>query len=533
MRGRLLTALGLATAVVAMAAPSASAASGFKFGVAAGDVSTKSAILWARSATAGRVILQVKRRGGFGGCSARGTSFRLRATRSNDLTVQKKVGGLKPNTKYRYRFCRRGGHSEVGKFKTPPGRNADKVIRFAWSGDQDAQPAKGKHKPYWNNFQVLSRMKSERNDFNILMGDIIYSDSEAPCGCKRAITVPQKWHKYRQNLALKPFSALRSSGALYNHWDDHEFINDFARHESKQDLGIPIPTEKLYKNGVRAFQDYNPVTYSKQKGIYRTERWGKNLELFFLDERSFRSAKADSGGVCDNPPGSGNPDVAPTAPQSTRDLFSIVIPSLADPPPPGCVAKINDPTRTMLGAAQLARFKQAVNSSTATFKVIVNEVQIQQYYALPYDRWEGYEAERQAVLNYLKDNVQNVIFLSTDVHANMVNDARLKTLEPGGPENTGILDVSTGPVATKSYEKEIDDVGGPGSGALVRNNFFVPPPPGGVGMSCSAMNVFSYGEVTVSSTQLTIDLNNAAGSHVGQGTNQDQGTCAQIVVPAS
>ena len=70
-----------------------------------------------------------------------------------------------------------------------------------------------------------------------------------------------------------------------------------------------------------------------------------------------------------------------------------------------------------------------MSSSTATFKVIINEVPIQQYYALPYDRWEGYEAERQAVLNFLKDNVENVVFLTTDVHANMVNDARLKTLE--------------------------------------------------------------------------------------------------------
>jgi alkaline phosphatase D len=259
-------------------------------------------------------------------------------------------------------------------------------------------------------------------------------------------------------------------------------------------------------------------------------RWGKNLEVFFLDERSFRSAKASAGGTCDNPQGSGNPDVAPTAPQSTRNAFSIVVPSLADPPPPGCVAKINDPNRTMLGSRQLAKFEQAVTSSNATFKVIMNEVQIQQYYALPYDRWEGYEHERDALLNYLKDHVDNVVFLSTDVHANMVNDARTSTLESPGVVNTGILDVSTGPVATKSYELEINDVGGPGSGALVNNLFLKPPPPGGVGEQCSALNVFSYGEVTVSSTQLRIDLRNASGQPVQEGTNQNGATCAPIIL---
>jgi alkaline phosphatase D len=527
----LVVVAALAGAILAIPA-AASAARGFKLGVAASEIRSTSAILWAKSSRGGPVTLEVRRSGGFGGCGGPG-SFALRATRANDLTVQKKVGRLKPNKRYRYRFCRAGGRSDVGKFKTAPPPSADQTIRFAWSGDMDAQPAQGKRTPYWNKFEVLNAMRTENNDFNVLMGDLIYSDTEVPCGgCKNAITVPQKWAKYRQNLARAPLSRLRSSAGLYSHWDDHEFINDFARHESQADLGIPIPTEKLYKNGVRAFQDYNPVTYSKKNGIYRTMRWGKNLELFFLDERSFRSDKADSGGACDNPSGSGNPDVAPTAPQANRDVFAVAFPPLAVPPPAACVANINDPTRTMLGAAQLAKFKQAVSNSNATFKVIMNETPIQQYYALPYDRWEGYEPERDEVLNYLKDNVDNVVLLTTDTHANMVNDARTSTLEAPGVVNTGILDVVTGPIATKSFELEINDVGGPGTGPNVRNFFFEPAPPAGVGMQCSALNVFSYGEVTVTSTQLTIDLLNAASQPVQEGTLQNQGACAQVVLTA-
>ncbi len=52
----------------------------------------------------------------------------------------------------------------------------------------------------------------------------------------------------------------------------------------------------------------------------------------------------------------------------------------------------------MLGAAQLAKFKREIAKSKATFKVIFSQVPIQQYYALPYDRWEGYAAEREALL---------------------------------------------------------------------------------------------------------------------------------------
>ena len=81
----------------------------------------------------------------------------------------------------------------------------------------------------------------------------------------------------------------------------------------------------------------------------------------------------------------------------------------------------------MLGNAQLRKFKKDIESSNATFKVIFNEVPIQQFYALPYDRWEGYASERRELLRFLKKKVDNAVFLTTDVHANMVNDARFNT----------------------------------------------------------------------------------------------------------
>lgn len=58
----------------------------------------------------------------------------------------------------------------------------------------------------------------------------------------------------------------------------------------------------------------------------------------------------------------------------------------------------------------------------------MNEVPIQQFYALPYDRWEGYEADRQRVLNGLQ-GVKNVVFLTTG----LVGAARATTA--GGDES--------------------------------------------------------------------------------------------------
>ena len=162
----------------------------------------------------------------------------------------------------------------------------------------------------------------------------------------------------------------------------------------------------LWSHATPGQTDYAPVTYTSANGLYRTFRWGRNLELFFLDERSFRSAKASAGGACDN---GGSPDLAPTAPLAVRAAFAALIPSLAKPPPAACVERIRDPSRTMLGESQFTRFTNAIARSNATFKVIVNEVPIQQFYALPYDRWEGYEAERKKLLLFLQSNTNNVI----------------------------------------------------------------------------------------------------------------------------
>lgn len=492
-------------------------AKGFEYGVTAAEVTTNSAILWARADKTGTALIQI---GKLGGCDLEGAPASRKATVStgNDKTVQKKISGLKPGTTYRYRFCMKGGaQSSTGTFTTPPAPNQAKTIRFALSGDQDAMPTTGQSKPYWNNFQVWNRIKAEHNNFNVLLGDTIYSDTEVPGKqgvAGTAITVPQKWEKYRLNLGQEPWVNARGATAYYAHWDDHEFINDFSPFESvfpESDGNVNIDGKTLYETSLKAFRNYNPTGYSKKYGIYRSFRWGKNLEVFFLDERSFRSQSADYNGTCDNPAGSGTADLAPTAPQSTRSVFGLLIPALTNPPPPDCVTKINDPNRTMLGQAQLSKFENAIRSSKATFKVIMNEVPIQQYYALPYDRWEGYAAERTKLLTFLKDRVKNVVFLTTDVHANLVNDARLRTLEPGGPVDSGTLDIVTGPIATKTYAHEINDTIGAPYAGLIRLLFFKPAPPRGVGMQCAGMDQFSYAEVTVSKKTLRVQLKDING----------------------
>jgi alkaline phosphatase D len=491
-------------ALTLLLTPTAFAAKGFSYGVAAGDVTPRSAILWGKADRAGNYRLEVADKRGFrrGGVAA----FLVKAKEADDFTLQRRVRGLKPGSRYFYRFTgRKGRRSDSGTFLTAPRPKANATVEFAWTGDTDFSPAPGETTPFWNRGEVFRRMLAERNDFNIHFGDTMYSDSEVPGALEPiALTVEEKWGKYKLNLGNPHLVKIRRSAGFYSHWDDHEFVNDFSPAESTFSNDVNIDGRTIYNRGARAFRDYAPVTFSRARGIYRSFRWGRNVELFFLDQRSFRDAKADEGGVCNNPQ-TGQPDLAPTGPQATRNLFAAAVPSLAQPVSQACLDTIRDPSRDYLGDAQYRRFTRAIEKSRARFKVIMNEMPIQQFYSLPYDRWEGYEAERRRLLTFLSKNVKNVVFLTTDVHATLVNDARLQTLEAGGVKNSGIFDVTVGPVATANFGLEIDTATGrAGNGALIDSIFHEGQPPNGVGMRCSIVDQFSYGHVKVTAKRMTI-----------------------------
>jgi phosphodiesterase/alkaline phosphatase D-like protein len=494
---RAVALLAASLVLVPAAAGADSQRSGFAYGVAVGEVTATSAILWTRAPRPGRIELELspgQPSGQF--CCARA---------AHDLTLSVPVR-VRPGTRYRYRFRQGSATSPTGTFLTPPRPSADAGVRFAISGDADATPDSNGKPAY--SFRVYARMVAEQNDFNINLGDTIYSDSGVG-GAPVARTVAEKWGKYKHALGQAALQKLRVSAGLYSHWDDHEFVNDFSRAEHGDDL---------YRAGVQAFRDYSPVRFGAN-GLFRTVRWGRNLELFFLDERSFRSAKVTA--AC-------NSDFAPTAPQAVRNAFGTLAPSLRNPVPPACLAAINDPSRTMLGARQYAAFTRAIAASTATWKVIVNEVPIQQFYAQPYDRWEGYAAERERLLRFLR-GVKNVVFLTTDMHANVVNEVRLRTLG-GPPEGTGIWEVVTGPVATNTYSTSVDRLLGiSGGGTAVASLFFKPPPPNGVGMRCAALDVPSYAQVTVTPTTLTVASRDARGRLVQEKTGR---VCTPLVLRA-
>ena len=293
------------------------------------------------------------------------------------------------------------------------------------AGDADATPGPN-GKPGFNGFETYGAMARARNDFNVNFGDTIYSDSEVG-GRPVARTVAAE-------AGQVPARARARAAAAPSRLD-----------RCLQRLGRPRVRQRLLARGARRSRSTGRACRrssttrrrrtAQRTGLYRSFRWGKNLELFFLDGRSFRSAKATA--ACDG-------DIAPTAPAAVRQAFATLSPALAKPVPQSCLDAIASPARTLLGAAQLAAFTKAIRASTATFKVVVNPEPLMQLYALPYDRWEGYAADRDARPRRPPHGEERR--RPHDRHARpLIGEIRTETFAPGGPVGTGIWEVVTGP----------------------------------------------------------------------------------------
>jgi phosphodiesterase/alkaline phosphatase D-like protein len=516
-RVQLLLAAVLSVGLVASASTTATPApepTRFPNGVASGEITARSALLWTR-AFGDSVRLQL----------ARNTSFTpvvrhllVSVPRAHDHTLAVRVSRLHPGTRYYYRFQNptTGELSRVGTFMTAPAAAQNVDVHFAFSGDSDGwtNPATGK--PAYNSFPVLDQVRKSHPDFFTYLGDTIYADSDfSPFG--PAATVSEYRRDYKQN---RKYAALRSMEAalpIYAEWDDHEVRNDFDR---------TLYGDKLFHRGLRVFREYQPVpTWNPTTGFYRTFRWGKNVEVFILDERSFRSPEVahfpkthpTDTSPCDNPPGSGAPDLAPTLPQPVRDQFAQLVPQLANPVPQACLDAIYDPSRTMLGAAQLARFEHDLSVSDAKFKVVFNEVPIQEFFVAPYDRWEGYGFERLQLINFIQTHgISGVTWLTTDTHANIENDVFYPSVFGGA--DTGMKEVIVGPIATDTFSAEITKATGSPLAALAFITLL-----GALHASCSNINADAYGDVTyhASSKTMTVDVRNDHGGAI----------CSRVTLP--
>jgi len=407
----------------------------FDQGVASSDVTPTGVVLWTRVDQEDDVRAQVAKDESFKDLVVEG---KQRSAADHDFVVTLGIEGLDPATRYYYRFLPPSGPaSPVGTFQTAPAFETAADVTFVYSGDSNAA-----FKP----FQILSKMRDDDPAFLIYLGDTIYADDET-IGIPAATTLDAYRERYRINREDEHLRGLLAATSTYAIWDDHEVTNDFAGQ---------VVDQAMLAAGRQAFQEYFPIRQDTTDPgrLYRSFEWGKDVELFIPDERQYRSAEA----ICKDENGA-----------------TVSIPSVEGDA--ACKQGLADPSRTFLGREQMEWLKQSLRSSTAKFKFIVNEVAISELLLLPYDRWEGYAAERRELLDFLENNdIKNVIFLTTDLHASIVNpvDGRYK-------------EVIVGPIGTTPLGAELEALGIPISLA----QGLLP------GVEYSNLDTFSYGLVHV------------------------------------
>ncbi len=484
----------------------------FTHGVASGDVTHNSAVLWTRVDQKAKLTVEVSTNPAF---PKRGTlKETVSATADNDFTAKVVVAPLMKDDTYFYRFRSGRTVSEVGTFRTPDLPTREMDVSFAYSADSDGTNVDGT--PGFNNFEVLDAIRLEAPDFWVYLGDTIYSDSGLRPGGP-ATTLDEYRDAYKVNREIAALPDLLAAVSTYAIWDDHEVLNDFD--------GQTVDPAR-FAIGREAFLEYMPI----QEGnllqdpacagdpLYRVFPWGEDVDIIILDGRSCRSADVTLSCLVEIAPGVFQPDLAPTLPPPVREAFGALLPPplnllLQSEPPEGCLAAIFDPSRTMLGAVQKAAFKDALLNSDAKFKFVMNGPPIQQFYALPYDRWEGYGAQRNEILNFIRsNNIDNVTFLSTDMHANLINEVSIdRFLDPAPIANEFV----TGPIATNTFENEVRAFFGGGAlgelGVFAFNQILDI-----VGVDCRDLNVDSYGlvEVDAMAGTATITLKDDAGNVV-------------------
>ena len=413
-------------------------------GVASGDVTYKSAMIWSRVNNQSIMHIKYDNNSEF----LHPNSAIKRVDNITDLAGKIKVDDLRPNTKYFYKVWfsssdnRTNSSAILGSFRTAPNPNSTgNSISFILGADIGGQ---GFCREVKDGYLIFEKMKSLLPDFYIQNGDMIYAINDCPkerpdggqnipgnfsgiadskVDWKNKAQVHDTYLKHwNYNRADPHLQAFLGNTSMYMQWDDHEVINDFG---SKWSYWNSLNQNRTgYQNLVQAgrenFFNYSPIEQNQQDPdrLYRSFHWGKDMDLLILDARSYRSR---------------------------NDLPDI---------------KQNN--KTLLGGDQLSWLKETLANSNATWKIISSDVPM----SIPTgsnaslfgrDGWAngidrdfsyktGFERELWDLMKFIDDHdINDVVFVTTDAHFPAILKYNADVNGDGDPVN--VYEIVCGPLS--------------------------------------------------------------------------------------
>lgn len=462
-------------------------------GVQSGDVTVDGGVVWARTDRPAQMLVEVATTESFRDARALPP---IAALPESDFTAKMLIENLPSGQDifYRVRF-RDLSHSAVegepvtGRFRTAPADRRD--VSFVWGGDVAGQG--WGINPDDGGMFTFAAMRKHRPDFFLHSGDTIYADSLVQSEVKLAdgkiwknVTIPEKAkvaetldeyraaHKY--NLTDDNLRGFNADVPIFVQWDDHEVTNNCSLSKELPASYKVRDITLLAARASRAFHEMYPMRESitEPGRIYRQISYGPHLDVFVLDERSYRGA---NGANLETEYG---------------------------------------PASHFLGPDQIAWLKRGLLNSRATWKVIASDMPLSLIVAdTPKGGSEaiaqgdgpvrGREFEIADILRFIKmAPMSNTVWLTADVHYAAAhyydpNKAQFQDFEPFWEFVSGPLHAGTfGPNALdNTFGPEVRFVKAPG-----KDSQNLPPSAG--------MQFFGHVKIDGASGQMTVTLRDRA-----------------------
>lgn len=381
-------------------------------GIQIGDLAPGRAVIWSRSDRPARLMIEYAFNAQFVNSKVIRGAYALETA---DFTARQDLVDLPQGSEVFVKVwfedltnARSKSEPVTGHFKTI-GKQDD--IRFVWGGDVAGQGC-GINEAF-GGMKIYEAMRQVKPQFYIESGDSVYSDGPilasvnaengqkwnnlvTPEVSKVAETLNEFRGRYKYNLMDKNVRRFNAEVPQIWQWDDHEVANNWS--DSKDLSADTRYTVKdvplLIAHATKAFHEYAPLRphdAEESERVYRKISYGKLLEVFVLDMRSYRGP-------------------------NTHNL-----------------QMQEGPETPFLGETQLAWLTDELKNSGAVWKVISADMPIGLNVADGADaqgkpRWEavangdngvaaGRELELARLFSAIKQaQIQNIVWLTADVH---------------------------------------------------------------------------------------------------------------------
>ena len=209
------------------------------------------------------------------------------AKKESDFILRASLDGLQAHTLYHYRVVYGADQkavktSALAQFHTLPAPKQKASMSFVLTSCLNyaffQEKGKASAEDRKLGYPALDSIAKLNPDFLIINGDCVYYDHPFDTRAKTLSEMRNKWH---EQYVMPRFVNLFAKTPVYWAKDDH----DYRRNDSDT-TGDYEPSHEL---GIATFREQVPVA-TKDQPTYRTHRMGRDLQLWFVEGRDFRSS---------------------------------------------------------------------------------------------------------------------------------------------------------------------------------------------------------------------------------------------------